>query len=158
MPPKTGPTGVVEHHIHERMHRKTVVMKDEVDDLVAMHLVDASHLKANYASTRTLEMELEDAKEEKEGEEGKFEDYASFNKEQAAHHDVTNIALDIADEMRARDEIKRRASVMMEMKHPEAFKAEKKLPKFFAASYPHQATKIEIKESNEDYKYYIAHE
>lgn len=159
MPKNTAPVGVIEHHKHERMHRMTNVLHDEVDDLVTMHL--NANLKKNFVSERSLIKDEEDhGNVEVPGDEEKecFEDYDAFNKEQASQHGITSIGMDALMDMRAKDELKRRASVMQQAKNPDKFKAERTLPKFFAAAYLHCATSIEIKDYNENGTYYIVHE
>ena len=157
MTKSTAPVGLIEHHKHEKMHRKTVVMSDEVDDLVNMHL--NTHLNDTYVAEGDLELELEDeGGEPRRPEDDGFEDYDTFNKEQASHKGVANMGMDVLDDMRAKDELRRRASVVAIAKNPEKHKAEHNLPKYFAAVYPHEATKITILDYNGDYKYYIVEE
>jgi hypothetical protein len=163
MPPKTGPVALVEHHVHQDMHHRKSVLKDEVDDLVSMHL--NTNLKKNYVSERTLSLDQAEVEVPEEDElNPDFEDYEAFNKEQEGHAKgplgVANMGLDILLDFKAKDELKRRASVAIVAKNPTKAAGYdlKKLPKFYQAVYSHQTTEIDVLDYNKDGTFYITKE
>jgi len=149
MAPKTGPTALLSHHDHSSMRSHVAVAHDEVDELVQAHL--NTNLKENYGSERALE----DSLEEEGGGEGEeavdptFDDYGAWTEEQGEG----------ATDGQAKDELRRRAGAILAAK--DNTKAERGLPMFFAAAYPHKATEIEILDNNGNGgsgQYYIVRE